>query len=81
MRRVFILNDLFVAESLGVSRWPAGCSPELEAYAWSFGASRITLNVERSNTRAQSLYEACGWKQDDRYFMVHRYPPPGQRGA
>ena len=81
MRRVFILNDLFVAESARRQQVASRLLAELEAYAWSFGASRITLNVERSNTRAQSLYEACGWKQDDRYFMVHRYPPPGERGA
>ena len=81
LRRVFILNDLFVSESARRRQVASRLLGALDAYAWSLGASRITLNVERSNTGAQSLYEARGWKQDDRYFMVHRYPPPGGGGA
>jgi len=81
MRRVFILNDLFVSESARRRQVGSRLLAAVEAYAWSLGAGRITLNVERSNTRAQSLYEARGWKQDDRYFMVHRYPPPTETGA
>ena len=32
------------------------------------------LNVARANTSAQALYESTGWKQDDQFFMYHRYP-------
>ena len=81
LSRVFILNDLFVSESARRHQVASRLLAELEACAWSLGASRITLNVERANTRAQSLYEARGWKQDDRYFMVHRYPPSTATGA
>ena len=75
LRRVYILNDLFV-EGWARRRHVASRLLEaVEAYAWSLGASRITLNVARANTDAQSLSDARGWTRDDQYFMVHRFPP------
>lgn len=74
LRRVFILNDLFVAEAgrrRGVATRLLGA---LEGYAWLLGASRVTLNVARPNAAAQALYESLGWQQDDQFFMYHRYP-------
>ena len=74
LQRVFVLNDLFVAEE-GRRRGVATLLLNaLESHAWSLGASRVTLNVARPNTTAQALYEARGWKQDDQFFMYHRYP-------
>ena len=73
LRRVFVLNDLFVDESarrLGVA---SKLLAALEAYAWSLGAARITLSAARTNTSAQALYELLGWKQDEQFFMYHRY--------
>ena len=81
LSRVFILNDLFVAETGRRRQVASRLLAELEAYAWSFGACRITLNVGRSNTSAQALYAARGWEQDERHFMVHRYPPPNAGDA
>jgi GNAT superfamily N-acetyltransferase len=79
LQRVFVLNDLFVSEE-GRRRGVATLLLDaLESYAWSLGASRITLNVARPNTTAQALYEARGWKQDDQFFMYHRYPPADAR--
>jgi len=73
--RVYILNDLFV-DAFARRRHVASRLLEVvEAYAWSFGASRITLNVARTNADAQALYDARGWTRDDQYFMVHRFPP------
>jgi GNAT superfamily N-acetyltransferase len=75
LRRVYILNDLFV-EGWARRRHVASRLLEaVEAYAWSLGASRVTLNVARANTDAQALYDARGWTRDDQYFMVHRFPP------
>lgn len=75
LSRVFILNDLFVSEAGRRKNVASQLLAALEAYAWSLGAARVTLNVARSNTTAQSLYEAREWKQDDQFFMYHRYPP------
>jgi len=75
LRRVFILNDLFVAEAGRRQNIATRLLAAVEKYAWSLGASRVTLNVTRSNTPAQALYEARGWQQDEHFFMYHRYAP------
>jgi GNAT superfamily N-acetyltransferase len=70
---VFILNDLFVLETARGQRVASQLLSAVESYAWSFGASRVTLNVARTNTSAQQVYMARGWKQDDQFFMFHRF--------
>jgi GNAT superfamily N-acetyltransferase len=74
MARVFILNDLFV-HSAGRRK---GVASQLLAavaqYAWSFNAARVTLNVAKDNLTGQALYDALGWKRDEHYLMVHRFP-------
>ena len=70
---VFILNDLFVHEK--VRRKGVACKllAALEAYAWSEGAARVTLNVARDNAQAQALYQAQGWSRDAQFFTYHRF--------
>jgi len=73
LQRVFVLNDLFVHER-GRRRGVASALLDaVEAYAWTFRATRITLNVARDNEDAQALYRARGWTQDQQYFMFHRF--------
>jgi len=60
LKRVILLNDLFVAaagrrKGVATQRLAA-----VEAYAWSLGAVRVTLHVARSNGPAQALYAASG---------------------
>ena len=74
LSRVFILNDLFVAEAARGRQIASQLLSAVEAHAWSFGAVRVTLNVARTNVPAQRLYAARGWKQDDQFFMFHRFP-------
>jgi GNAT superfamily N-acetyltransferase len=74
LTRVFILNDLFVLASGRRKGVAAALLGALESCAWAMGASRVSLNVARGNAPAQQLYEAAGWKQDDEYFMYHRFP-------
>ncbi len=74
LTRVFILNDLFVHESGRRKGVASALLAGVESYAWSMGSSRVSLNVARGNTSAQQLYEAAGWKQDDQFFMYHRFP-------
>jgi GNAT superfamily N-acetyltransferase len=74
LSRVFVLNDLFVVEAVRGQRIASQLLSAVESYAWSFGASRVTLNVARSNVSAQQVYAARGWKQDEDFFMFHRFP-------
>lgn len=74
LARVFILNDLFVHEAARRKGVASALLAAVEAYAWSCGASRVTLNVARDNASGQALYEAEGWHQDRQYVMYHRFP-------
>jgi len=67
MKRLWILNDLFVspsARSNGVARL---LIQEAEAFARDSGARGITLKTARDNAAAQRLYEATGWQRDERF--------------
>ena len=74
LARVFVLNDLFVAESGRRKGVATRLLAAIETFAWTLGATRVTLNVARPNTTAQALYQSRGWRQDGQFFMYHRYP-------
>jgi len=64
-RRLWILNDLFVAESargLGVAR---ALMDAAHKYARQTGAIRLVLQTARDNARAQALYESLGYVRSD----------------
>ena len=73
LKRVFVLNDLFVCESGRRKGVASKLLAAVEAYAWSLSAVRVTLNVAKSNVAGQALYEAQGWSQDSQFFMYHRF--------
>jgi GNAT superfamily N-acetyltransferase len=74
LSRVFVLNDLFVAESGRRKGTASKLLTAIEAYARAVGATRISLNVARDNSSAQELYVSQGWKPDEQFYMYHRYP-------
>jgi GNAT superfamily N-acetyltransferase len=74
LARVFVLNDLFVAQAGRRTGVASALLAAVEEYAWSFGACRVSLNVAQVNVSAQALYQAKGWVKDGEYFMYHRYP-------
>ena len=70
---VWLLNDLYVAETSrgqGVANFLMDAA---ETAAREAGATRIFLRTAHDNTPAQALYESRGWKQDEvfrRYDLV-----------
>jgi ribosomal protein S18 acetylase RimI-like enzyme len=71
MRRIFILNDLFVApEARG-----RGVVPALLRHAAEFGrdegAVRLVLSTAVDNHTAQAVYAREGWERDDA-FLTYR---------
>lgn len=69
MRRIFILNDLFVspdARGRGVGSALLGAAVE---YGRSAGALRLTLSTEATNTTAQAVYERHGWTRDTTFWV------------
>ncbi|MEM1041815.1 MAG: GNAT family N-acetyltransferase [Bacteroidota bacterium] len=68
MRRVWILNDLFVAKDarrLGVAQ---ALMDAAHAFAAETGAASVELATERTNTSAQALYDALGYERDDAFW-------------
>lgn len=74
LARAYILNDLFVDEPGRRRGVASALLAAVEAYAWSFGAARVSLNVARENLSGQALYRARGWLQDETFYMFHRFP-------
>lgn len=78
LARVFILNDLYVNSAGRRAGTASALLRAIEAFAWSLGACRVSLNVAQVNSAAQKLYQARGWSQDQEFFMFHRFPPSPQ---
>ncbi|GAB5534888.1 MAG: GNAT family N-acetyltransferase [Rubricoccaceae bacterium] len=65
MRRVWVLNDLFVtngARRQGVGR---ALMEAAHAFAASTGAASVELATERDNVTAQALYDDLGYERDE----------------
>jgi ribosomal protein S18 acetylase RimI-like enzyme len=65
------LNDLFVDPAerrSGVGQQLIEAAVE---FGRSAGAARLTLSTAHTNTAAQSLYEAQGWRRDDLFRSYH----------
>lgn len=67
MGRLWVLNDLFVAETArgrGVGRALMDAARD---FAAETGAVRMMLQTAVDNLKAQALYESVGWTRDDRF--------------
>jgi len=73
MRRLWILNDLFV--DTGARRAGVGRALLARARAWAVetDAKGLTLSTEVSNESAQHLYESCGWTRDSEFLHYHLF--------
>jgi ribosomal protein S18 acetylase RimI-like enzyme len=70
-RRIWILNDLFVAPAArqrGVGRALLDAARD---HAKATGAKRLVLSTAVTNREARALYEAYGYKQED-VFLVYQ---------
>lgn len=69
--QIFILNDLFVATDARRRGIGSRLLQAAAEYGRSAGAIRLVLSTELTNTTAQSVYEAMGWKRDT-VFCVYQ---------
>ena len=68
MKRVWILNDLFMEESSrkgGIAKLLMNAAEE---FARETGAVRIILATQISNVAARSLYESRGYTKDEEFY-------------
>jgi GNAT superfamily N-acetyltransferase len=63
--RIWILNDLYVAERARRSNVARGLLDAAARFAREEGAARLMLETGRDNAPARALYQAAGWSEDD----------------
>ncbi|HEX6062114.1 MAG TPA: GNAT family N-acetyltransferase [Candidatus Limnocylindria bacterium] len=73
MKRLWVLNDLFVTADARKSGAGRALLERAERWAAETGAKGLTLSTQITNLGAQRLYEACGWTKDDEFLHYHRF--------
>jgi GNAT superfamily N-acetyltransferase len=73
MKRLWVLNDLFVMPDARKSGAGRALLERAERWAAETGAKGLTLSTQITNLTAQRLYEACGWTKDDEFVHYHRF--------
>jgi GNAT superfamily N-acetyltransferase len=73
MKRVWILNDLFVQETHRKKGAAKLLMTAAENFARETGAVRIILSTHASNIAAQSLYESFGYGELEGWVQLSRY--------
>jgi GNAT superfamily N-acetyltransferase len=69
LKRSWILNDLFVAESARGRGVAMALMEAAKRLALETGACEIFLQTARSNRTAQALYEKLGYVRDDAFLV------------
>ncbi len=70
--RIFVLYDLFVTPAARGTGAGRALIEAAEAHARKSGAARLMLQTARTNLIGQSLYESCGWKRDDLFYVYEK---------
>jgi ribosomal protein S18 acetylase RimI-like enzyme len=71
MARIFVLNDLFVAEQARRQGVGEKLLQAAVQHARDAGAARLTLSTAVDNQPAQALYERTGWRRDNRFYVYN----------
>lgn len=72
LRRIWLLNDLFVAPQVRKSGTGAALMKAVEEFARATGAGRLDLFTARTNATAQSVYRRAGWTEDTDYLRFQK---------
>ena len=68
MKRIWILNDLFVEQRYRRQGIATALMNKAENYARDTGAARIALSTQISNTCAQTLYRSRNYTKDEAFY-------------
>lgn len=71
MKRLWILNDLFVAPEGRRQGIGEALLERARQFAAEDGAKGLMLETAVTNTTAQKLYERLGWKRDTEYYVYN----------
>lgn len=70
--RTYVLYDLFVTPAARGTGAGRALMDAAEAYARAHGAARLQLQTAVTNVVGQSLYESCGWKRDELFYVYEK---------
>ena len=70
--RTYVLYDLFVTPAARGTGAGRALMEAAESYARAHGAARLQLQTAVTNVVGQSLYESCGWKRDDLFYVYEK---------
>jgi GNAT superfamily N-acetyltransferase len=73
LKRLWLLNDLFVAPTARRSGAGRALLERAERWAKETGAKGLALSTEVTNATAQALYESAGWTKDDEFVHYRRF--------
>lgn len=68
MKRLWILNDLFVKAEARRNSLGRRLVEAATEYAAATNAKGLTLKTSVDNLPAQSMYESMGWKRNERFY-------------
>ncbi len=74
--RTFVLYDLFVTPAARGTGAGRALMEAAEAYGRAAGAARLELQTAKTNKIGQSLYESCGWKRDELFYVYAKNLKP-----
>jgi GNAT superfamily N-acetyltransferase len=72
LKRIWLLNDLFVDPAARKSGAGAALMTAVEDFARATGAGRLDLFTARTNTTAQGVYKRAGWTEDTDYLRFQK---------
>lgn len=72
MKRIWLLNDIFVEPSLRKAGVGAALMKRVEEFGRDTGAGRIDLFTAQDNATAQSVYERAGYARDRVFFRYQK---------
>ena len=67
--RTFVLYDLFVTPAARGTGAGRALMEAAEEHGRAAGAARLELQTAKTNKVGQSLYESCGWKRDELFYV------------
>jgi ribosomal protein S18 acetylase RimI-like enzyme len=70
--RTYVLYDLFVTPAARGTGAGRALMEAAESYARAHGAARLQLQTAVTNVVGQSLYESCGWKRDELFYVYEK---------
>lgn len=71
MKRLWILNDLFVSSEARRTGTGTALLERARQFAIETHAKGLSLTTAVDNYTAQSVYEAHGWKRDQEFYAYH----------